>query len=229
MYKRQPHGLREFFRDARLTHSLVAPLADEMAGHAGALEKAELADEAKARFAHVDGDHLSLLNVYHAYKQVGDTSNASKWCWDNFVNHRTMKSADNVRSQLARIMTRFQLPLVSTDFHHRDYYNNIRKTITSGFFMQVAHLSGKEYLTVKDRQPVALHPSCCLGHKPEWALYHEFVLTSRNYIRTVTEARGEWLVELAEHYYDLSNFPQGDARRALETLLAAKRARGRGR
>eukprot|EP00959_Pyramimonas_sp_CCMP1952_P103301 2160573-Pyramimonas_sp.AAC.1 len=27
------------------------------------------ADEAKARFAHVDGDHLSLLNVYHAYKQ----------------------------------------------------------------------------------------------------------------------------------------------------------------
>jgi hypothetical protein len=29
------------------------------------------ADEAKAQFAHVDGDHLSLLNVYHAYKQVG--------------------------------------------------------------------------------------------------------------------------------------------------------------
>lgn len=30
--------------------------------------KAE-ADEAKARFAHVDGDHLTLLNVYHAFKQ----------------------------------------------------------------------------------------------------------------------------------------------------------------
>lgn len=27
------------------------------------------ADEAKARFAHVDGDHLTLLNVYHAFKQ----------------------------------------------------------------------------------------------------------------------------------------------------------------
>jgi pre-mRNA-splicing factor ATP-dependent RNA helicase DHX15/PRP43 len=26
------------------------------------------ADEAKARFAHPDGDHLTLLNVYHAYK-----------------------------------------------------------------------------------------------------------------------------------------------------------------
>jgi hypothetical protein len=30
------------------------------------------ADEAKVQFAHTDGDHLSLLNVYHAYKQVGE-------------------------------------------------------------------------------------------------------------------------------------------------------------
>ena len=27
------------------------------------------ADEAKARFGHIDGDHLTLLNVYHAFKQ----------------------------------------------------------------------------------------------------------------------------------------------------------------
>ena len=27
------------------------------------------ADESKMRFAHIDGDHLSYLNVYHAYKQ----------------------------------------------------------------------------------------------------------------------------------------------------------------
>lgn len=29
------------------------------------------ADEAKARFSHIDGDHLTLLNVYHAFKQNG--------------------------------------------------------------------------------------------------------------------------------------------------------------
>ena len=33
-------------------------------------DAAHAADEAKARFAHIDGDHLTLLNVYHAYKQV---------------------------------------------------------------------------------------------------------------------------------------------------------------
>ena len=31
-------------------------------------EAARQADEAKAKFQHVDGDHLTLLNVYHAYK-----------------------------------------------------------------------------------------------------------------------------------------------------------------
>ena len=32
-------------------------------------EAKRAADEAKMRFAHVDGDHLTLLNVYHAYKR----------------------------------------------------------------------------------------------------------------------------------------------------------------
>lgn len=35
-------------------------------------ESARAADEAKRRFNHVDGDHLTLLNAYHAYKQHGE-------------------------------------------------------------------------------------------------------------------------------------------------------------
>ena len=58
-------------------------------------EAAKAADEAKARFTHVDGDHLTLLNVYHAYK---NNQESSAWCYDNFLNHRSMKSADSVRA-----------------------------------------------------------------------------------------------------------------------------------
>ena len=32
------------------------------------------ADNAKMRFSHVDGDHLTLLKVYHTYKQC-------EWVW----------------------------------------------------------------------------------------------------------------------------------------------------
>ena len=59
--------------------------------------------------------------------------------------------------------------------------------------LQVAHLERTgHYLTVKDNQVVQLHPSTCLDHKPEWTLYNEFVLTTKNYIRTVTDIKPEW-------------------------------------
>ncbi|KAB5569540.1 hypothetical protein DKX38_003333 [Salix brachista] len=157
-------------------------------------EAHKAADEAKARFGHIDGDHLTLLNVYHAYKQNNEDPS---WCYENFVNHRALKAADNVRQQLVRIMARFNLKLCSTDFSSREYYINIRKAILAGYFMQVAHLEHSgHYLTVKDNQVVHLHPSNCLDHKPEWVVYNEYVLTSRNYIRTVVDIRGEWLVFL---------------------------------
>lgn len=55
---------------------------------------------------------------------------------------------------------------------------------------QVAHLERTgHYLTIKDNQVVQLHPSHALDRKPEWILYNEFVLTSKNYIRTVTEVK----------------------------------------
>ncbi|XP_024633880.1 probable pre-mRNA-splicing factor ATP-dependent RNA helicase DEAH2 [Medicago truncatula] len=160
------------------------------------------ADEAKARFIHVDGDHLTLLNVYHAYKQNNEDAS---WCYDNFINYRVLKSADNVRQQLVRIMARFNLKLCSTDFNSRHYYVNIRKTMLAGYFMQVAHFDQQRgrYLTVKDKQEVYLHPSNCLDHKPEWVIYNEYVLTSRHFIRTVMDIRGEWLVDIAPHYHDL--------------------------
>jgi len=179
-------------------------------------EAQKAADEAKACFAHIDGDHLTLLNVYHAYKQNNEDPN---WCYENFINTRALKVADNVRQQLVRIMTRYNLKLCSTDFESHEYYLNLRKAMLAGYFMQVAHRERSgQYLTVKDNQIVQLHPSTCVDHKPEWVLYNEYVLTSSNFIRIVTDVRGEWLIDIAPHYYDLSNFPQCEAKFVLERL-----------
>ncbi|XP_054167487.1 putative pre-mRNA-splicing factor ATP-dependent RNA helicase PRP1 [Oppia nitens] len=180
-------------------------------------EQKKAADDAKMRFAHIDGDHLTLLNVYHAFKQNHDDPN---WCYENFINFRSLKSADNVRQQLSRIMDRFNLKRISTDFTSREYYINIRKALISGYFMQVAHLERTgHYLTVKDNQIVQLHPSSCLDHKPEWVIYNEFVLTTKNYIRTVTDIKPEWLVRIASTYYNMDNFPQCEAKRQLEFII----------
>lgn len=147
----------------------------------------------------------------HVHTDVEDP----QWCYDNFVNYRSLKSGDNVRQQLSRIMDRFNLKRTSTEFASKDYYINIRKALVQGFFMQVkthwniifslsiyleyynkyyiiqvAHLERTgHYLTIKDNQMVQLHPSTCLDHKPEWVIYNEFVLTTKNYIRTVTDIK----------------------------------------
>jgi pre-mRNA-splicing factor ATP-dependent RNA helicase DHX15/PRP43 len=74
-------------------------------------------------------------------------------------------------------------------------------------------------------QVVWLHPSCCLDTQPEWVLFNEFVLTTQPYIRTVTEIRPEWLLELAANYYDLQTLPDGDAKRSLQHVLKKQRKR----
>ncbi|KAJ3095984.1 hypothetical protein HDU97_006333 [Phlyctochytrium planicorne] len=179
------------------------------------------ADEAKANFNHPDGDHLTLLNVFYAFKENGEDQ---KWCYKNYLNYRSLKSADNVREQLKRTMDRKKIPLNTTPFEDKNYYKNIRYALANGFFMQIAHLErAGHYLTIKDDQIVQLHPSCCLESKPEWVLYNEFVLTSKNYIRTVTDVKGEWLLEISPSYYDIHDrFPPGETRRALERLVQKK-------
>jgi hypothetical protein len=49
-----------------------------------------------------------------------------------------MQSADSVREQLARIMRKLSLPLLSTDFESQNYYLNLRRCMAAGLFMQVS-------------------------------------------------------------------------------------------
>ena len=156
------------------------------------------ADEMKNMFAHPDGDHMTMLNVYHAFKGQEAQANPKQWCHDHFLSLRALQSADNVRKQLKMIMEREELDLVSTPFEDKKYYENIRRALVAGFFMQVAmrEATGKTYVTVdlQNEQKVLLHPSTVLGQESEWVVYNEFVLTTKNYIRTVTAVKPEWLL-----------------------------------
>lgn len=181
------------------------------------------ADEAKAAFAHPDGDHITLLNAFQAYKSMDDSKEQPmrSWCRENYLSYRSLQSADNVRKQLKRIMDINYIDLVSpNDQSDKNYFDNIRKALTAGFFMQVAKKKSgaKGYLTIKDNQEVLIHPSTVLAQDSEWVIYNEFVLTSKNYIRTVTAIRPEWLFELASNYYNLDAFQKGDVKLSLKRV-----------
>lgn len=156
------------------------------------------ADEMKMQFAHPDGDHLTLLNAYHAFKGAETNGDDMKrWCHEHFLSYRHLSSADNVRAQLKRIMETHDISLVSTPFQDKNYYTNIRRALLAGFFMQVAmreSSNSKVYKTVKDDQLVMIHPSTSVTSPYDWVVYNEFVLTTKQYVRTVTNIRPEWLL-----------------------------------
>jgi len=177
------------------------------------------ADAAKALLTIPDGDHLTLMNVYNSYISNKDNKN---WCWSNYLSQRALREAENVRQQLESLMERFDLDLVSIH-DQRKLHISIRQALVCGFFMQVAHRGEKNtYVTVKDNQFVSLHPSCGLDSTPEWVVFNEFILTSRPYIRTVTDVRPEWLLEYAGLYYDLASFPNSEVKTALQRVIMKK-------
>ncbi|KAJ7219180.1 P-loop containing nucleoside triphosphate hydrolase protein [Mycena pura] len=175
------------------------------------------ADAAKALLTIPDGDHLTMLNVYNEYNNNQHDKN---WAWTHYLSARALAQADNVRKQLERTMERFEVELISIADPTK-LYAYIRQTLICGFFMQVAHKEGEKgnYLTVKDNQVVGLHPSCGLDTQPEWVIFNEFVLTTRPYIRTVSEVRPEWLLDYASTYFDLSTFSDGETKRALQRVV----------
>ena len=164
------------------------------------------ADSKKYQFTHHTGDHITLIMVYNAFKKNEFQNN---WCRDNYINLRTMKAIDNVRGQLADILKKMNITVPDNDYNNEikgKRERRILKSLIAGYFAQVAHLeTAGYYITVKDNQYVFIHPSSYLhgSRKATWVLFHEFVLTSKNYIRTVTEIQPEYLLQVAPHYFDL--------------------------
>lgn len=154
------------------------------------------ADTARKNFNHIHGDHLSLLNVYN---QWAECDYSTQWCYENFIQHRSMKRARDVREQLVNLMQRVEIDMVSCASDSV----NIRKAITAGYFYHIAKFSrGGNYKTVKHNQTVMIHPNSALFEElPRWVLYHELVFTTKEFMREVIEIDSKWLLEVAPHYY----------------------------
>ena len=162
-------------------------------------DKQKAADDAGRAFGHRDGDHLSQQNAYDAYIKNGKNKH---WCINNFISQRNMSSADNIRSQLQRMLVKNGFEMQSIDKTDKKFSMKIRKTILSGYFTQIAHLQKNgNYIIIKDNTTVAVHPSSLMKNKPSFILYHDFVLTSKNFIRIVCQVDGEWLYEIAHPEY----------------------------
>lgn len=172
-------------------------------------------------------DHVTYINVYQAYQNEGGASGRGhQWCRRNSLNSRALRSAESVRNQLEALMRKAKLEIVSTAKADREYSSRIRQAILGGYFMQVAHRTTKRgmFKTAKDEEVVRMHPTSALQKDTAWVMYGEYVLTERsNFIRTCSEVDPIWLVSMAPHYFDLSNFPDGLMKDALHRAYRSQR------
>jgi len=163
-------------------------------------EKQAIADQKKAKFNQPEGDHLTLLAVFNSWR---NNKFSSAWCYENFVQQRTLKRSQDVRKQLLGIMDRHKLDVVSCG----KSTTRVQKAICSGFFRNAAKKDPQEgYRTLVDAQMVSIHPSSALFHRqPEWVVFHEVVQTTKEYLREVTTIDPKWLVEYAPAFFKFSD------------------------
>lgn len=115
-------------------------------------------------------------------------------------------------------MIKVDIP-VSDDLPLQPNATAVKKCLLTGYFTQIAILQKNNiYLTVKDSQVVAIHPSCVLTHKPPFVLYHELVLTKKNFMRTVTEINPHWFFEIAKDYFRPETIKNVETRKTLAKI-----------
>ncbi|CAD0040894.1 unnamed protein product [Aureobasidium pullulans] len=177
-----------------------------MLGEASALfyrpkDKKTQADTTRERFTVKDGgDHLTYLNIWN---QWVDSDFSQVWAKENFLQQRSLTRARDVRDQLAKLCDRVEVTVSSCGASN---IPPILKALTAGFFPNAARIQrgGDSYRTVKNNQTTWLHPSSVLaatGNRPKWTIYHELVLTSKEFMRSCFPLQPEWLSEVAPHYY----------------------------
>ncbi|KAL7425016.1 Pre-mRNA-splicing factor ATP-dependent RNA helicase PRP16 [Cryptotrichosporon argae] len=163
-------------------------------------QRAEESDAAREKFFVPESDHLTLLHVYTQWKSNGYSDH---WCMKHFLHPKLMRKAREVRGQLEDIMKSQKMDIVSigTD------WDIVRKCITAGYFHQAARVKGiGEYMNVRTGLPCVLHPTSALyglGYMPDYVVYHELVLTSKQYMMCVTSVDPYWLAELGGVFFSI--------------------------
>ncbi|KAH7724470.1 DEAH protein box protein [Aphelenchoides avenae] len=180
------------------------------------------AEVIKRKFAVEEGDHMTMLNVYTAFKENGRNS---KWCHQMFLNYKGLCRAESIREQLVGYMKRRKAKIVSCRGTIGETAK-IRRCLLTGFFTQAARYTHTgDYVTVREEYPFKVYKGSSIMYRKEYPKWVLFTDVLQNSIRDISEIEPEWLYELAPHYYDFGTAEGPDnKRRRTENFDASRKA-----
>ena len=192
-----------------------------------ASKKAE-AERAHQQMYNATGDHITLLNVYQKWVAAGANK---KWCDKNYIQFKILLKVKDVLHQLRdnvrRSMTALNRANNSRELTFKERGDEAIKVLCAGFFQNIAkRQSGNEgstgrgdYLALNSDVQVSIHPSSVLFHRaPPYLLYTSLILTSKEYMHTVSQVKPEWLIDAAPEVYKQENEEDARKRQRSETI-----------
>lgn len=163
-------------------------------------ERLEEADAAREKFFDPTSDHLTLLHVYQQWQANRCSDN---WCVRHFLHPKALRRAQEIRNQIRDIMTSSKMKLVSSGYDN----DIIRLCICAGYYHQAAKRKGLgEYVNLRTSVSMQLHPTSALfnsGDPPDYVIYHELILTSKEYMSCVTSVDAHWLADMGGVFYSV--------------------------
>ncbi|KAL6770172.1 hypothetical protein ACKKBG_A33890 [Auxenochlorella protothecoides x Auxenochlorella symbiontica] len=184
-------------------------------------------DEAKARFGVAEGDLPSFLNIWKAWlARVRD----KRWSYKNYVSHRSMLRAADIRFQLESHLKRAGLDWRSTALGPGAQGDaasgllTVRKACAAGLFMQAARLTEELVLDKADARDAGAsvyrlvrsgggeaaaaklrihHSSVLFRCRPSWVCFYGAEQNNTGWyeMRDIAVIEPDWLTELAPHMY----------------------------
>ena len=163
-------------------------------------DREEESDAAREKFFVPESDHLTLLNVYQQWKNNGYRTD---WCNRHFIQSKGLKKGREVRAQLLDIMKQQKIALHAAGSD----WDLCRRALCSAYFHQAARLKGVgEYVNCRNGMPCHLHTSSSLyglGYTPDYVIYHELVMTSKEYMQCVSAVEPHWLAEAGPMFFSI--------------------------
>lgn len=131
--------------------TIVSVLSSSSKLFIDATDTRDAAREAHAKFRHASGDHLTLLNVVRAYEEVMQSEGGADgrkapraalkdWCARQFVSHRCLTEALDIRAQLRELCDKQKLDWRVSCAEKQDEEAAILRSIVRGLVQNTAFL-----------------------------------------------------------------------------------------
>ena len=138
------------------------------------------ARKAHHRFRDMQGDFVTYLNIFNAYKQ---SDNKEKFCKKNYLDERVMAEIDNINYQLTQIVSDMNIPIVQG----KGSYNDYLCCVACGMIQFVCVRTGRESYHSLTADHICIHPgSVIFKQNPVFIVAGEIVRTSRIFAMSVS-------------------------------------------